>query len=154
MKSRSPQYLSAGLILLGSLLGVLSIQAQQKNPVASTIRVTLHYTGSGTVDASHKIFVALWDSPAFLQGSAMPVAVESTTSKNGTVTFSDVKVNPAYASSAYDPTGKWDGQSGPPPSGSALGMYSKSPKTPEPISIAAGKTARVTIQFDDSVKVP
>jgi hypothetical protein len=135
------------LALCGALLlGALTTSAQQ----GLTLQVQLRYTGSGTVDATHKIFVALWDSPSF--EAAPPVAVQSTTSKNGTVTFSDVQKVPAYASAAYDPTGNWDAQS-PPPAGSSLGMYSKDPPKPEPIDIAPGKIAKVTISFDDSNKV-
>jgi hypothetical protein len=83
----------------------------------------------------------------------MPIGVESTDSKTGAVTFTAVKADPAYVSTAFDPTGKWGAQSAP-PTGSSLGMYSKTPSTPEPIHAAAGKTASVAIMFDDSVKVP
>jgi hypothetical protein len=31
-------------------------------------------------------------------------------------------------------------------------MYSKNPPNPQPIDVAAGKTIRVSITFDDSVK--
>jgi hypothetical protein len=103
------------------------------------------------VDASHKIFVALWASPDHNAGP--PAAVQSTTSKNGTVTFSDVKNVPAYVTAAYDPKGQWDA-SAPPPSGSSLGMYSKAPPKPDPIEIVPGKIAKVTISFDDANKVP
>jgi len=128
------------------LLSALMISAQQ----GLTLQVQLHYTGSGTVDEAHKIFVALWDS-ADTDG-APPVDVKAATSKNGTVTFTDVKKVPAYVSAAYDPTGHWDAQS-PPPSGSSLGMYSKAPPKPDPIDITPGKVAKVTISFDDSNKV-
>jgi len=33
-------------------------------------------------------------------------------------------------------------------------MYSKKIPTPEPIDVAPGKTVRVSLTFDDSVKVP
>ena len=130
------------------LLCALISPAQQ----GLTLQVQIHYTGSGTVDENHKIFVALWDSADFTAGP--PVAVLSTTSKNGTVTFSDVQKSPAYASTAYDPTGQWDGQSGPPPTGASLGMYSKAPPTPDPIELTPGKAAKVTITFDDTAKMP
>jgi Ca2+-binding RTX toxin-like protein len=130
------------------LLSALTISAQQ----GLTLQVQLHYTGSGTVDETHKIFVALWDSAGFTGDSAPPVDVKAATSKNGSVTFTDVKKVPAYVSAAYDPTGKWDAQS-PPPSGSSLGMYSKAPPKPEPINITPGKAAKVTITFDDTQKV-
>ena len=115
-----------------------------------TIQVEINYTGSGTVNASHKIYIALWDLSDFSGGP--PAAVESLDSKKGTVTFSNVQKVPAYVSAAYDPTGAWDAQS-PPPSGSSLGMYTKNPPDPEPIDVALGKTVKVSVTFDDSVKV-
>ena len=60
---------------------------------------------------------------------------------------------PAYVSAAYDPKGEWDGQSGPPPEGSSLGLYSKTPGQPEPIEIQPGKTATIELSFDDRVKM-
>jgi hypothetical protein len=116
-----------------------------------TIQVDVTYEGSGTVNAGHKIYVALWDSGDFDSGP--PVDVKSLDSKSGSVTFTDVQKVPAYVSSAYDPTGAWDAQS-PPPSGSSLGVYSTHPPKPEPIDAAPGQTAKVKLKFDDSSKVP
>src|SRR5438552_14946318 len=121
------------------LLCTLTAAAQQD----LTLQVELHYTGSGTVNKSHRIFVLLWDSPGFLDNSVPPVDVKVATSKNGIVTFSYVHKVPAYVSVAYDPAGQWDARyivdAGPPPSGSSLGMYSKTPPKPEPINIERGK---------------
>ena len=136
-------------LLFGVLLvGALTAPAQQ----GLTLQVQLHYTGSGTVDATHKIFVALWDSADFNSGP--PTEVKSTTLKNGMVTFSGVKKVPAYVSAAYDPSGHWDGASGPPPSGASLGVYSKAPPKPEPIAITPGTVTKVALSFDDKAKVP
>jgi hypothetical protein len=134
-----------------AFVAALPQQAQEKG---GTIRVQIDYTGTGTVDVNHKVYVALWDSPDFAQPNSdvMPVAVEPTSSKTGTVTFSDVKKTPAYVSAAFDPTGKWDARSAP-PTGSSLGMYSNAPPTPEPINVAPGKTEKVKISFDDSHKM-
>ena len=123
----------------------------QTNADKRTIQVEINYTGSGMVNGSHKIHVALWDAADFSGGP--PTAVESLDSKKGTVTFSNVQKVPAYVSAAYDPTGSWDALS-PPPSGSSLGMYSRNPPNPQPIDVARGKTVKVSITFDDSVKVP
>jgi hypothetical protein len=134
------------------LFGLFAVCAlAQTSAEKRSIQVDINYSGSGTVNASHKIYVALWDSSDMSGGP--PVAVLSLNSKKGTVTFSDVQKVPAYVSGAYDPTGNWDAQS-PPPSGSSLGMYSKNPPNPEAIDVARGKTVKVTITFDDSVKVP
>ena len=140
---------------LPAIFGVLLSGAVMASAQSGlTLEVQLHYTGAGTVDGTHKIFVALWDSPGFPDGSGgPPVAVKSATSKNGIVTFSDVQTAPAYVSAAYDPSGNWDGQSGPPPKGASLGMHSKAPPKPDPINIEPRKTAKATISFDDTVKV-
>jgi hypothetical protein len=116
-----------------------------------TIQVDVTYEGSGTVNASHKIYVALWDSADFNSGP--PVDTKAIDSKKGTVTFTEVQTVPGYVSTAYDPTGAWDAQS-PPPSGSSLGMYTVHPPAPEPIDVAPGKTAKVKLTFDDTNKVP
>jgi hypothetical protein len=84
----------------------------------------------------------------------MPVATLSATAKDGVVTFADVQKVPAYVSAAFDATGSWDVQSGPPPSGTPLGLYSKGEGKPEPIDIAMGKSVKVTLAFDDSFKMP
>jgi hypothetical protein len=135
-----------GLFVLFAVCALAQTSANRR-----TIQVDINYTGSGTVDASHKIYVALWDSSDMSGGP--PVAVLSLNSKKGTVTFSDVQRVPAYVSTAFDPTGGWDAQS-PPPSGASLGMYSKKLPNPEPIDVAPGKTVKVAITFDDSAKVP
>ncbi len=137
---------TAGLFVLCAVCALAQASADKR-----TIQVDIDYTGSGIVNTSHKIYVALWDSSDMSGGP--PAAVLSLNSKKGTVTFSDVQRVPAFVSAAHDPTGNWDAQS-PPPSGSSLGMYSKNPPNPQPIDVAPGKTVKVTITFDDSVKVP
>ena len=145
--------LLSGLLFLG-LLFTLSRQAVPQDVAkGAELKVQLHYSGSSTVDEKHKIFVALWDSPAFATSDAIPVAVESVTSKNGVATFSGVKTNPAYVSAAFDPTGQWEGKTGPPPEGSILAMYSKTPGEPAPIAVSPGKVASVDLPFDDSVRM-
>ncbi|MDQ2840665.1 MAG: hypothetical protein M3Y72_06425 [Acidobacteriota bacterium] len=136
------------------LLVVLARQAKSQDTNSGpAVQVRVHYTGTGTVDENHKIYVVLWDSPDFVEGKAMPVELKPTTSKNGTVTFSDVKKLPAYVSVAFDPNGGWDGKSGPPPEGSSLGLYSKEPGKPEPINVAASKQTTIEVLFDDTVKM-
>jgi hypothetical protein len=137
---------TAGLFVLCAVCALAQASADKR-----TIQVDIDYTGSGTVNASHNVYVALWDSSDMSGGP--PVAVLSLNSKKGTVTFSDVQRVPAFVSAAYDPTGNWDAQS-PPPSGTSLGMYSRNPPNPQPIDVAPGKSVKVTITFDDAVKVP
>jgi len=125
--------------------------AQEGSPLRG-LRVTVHYRGSGTVDEKHKILVFLFDSPEFARGNAMAFAVMSTNSKDGTVTFNDVPKSPAYIGTVYEPSGSYAERQGPPPPGSSLGMYAKTPGQPAPVKVEAGKTVSVELTFDDSVK--
>jgi len=139
-----------GLLIVAS--GFQFGRAQDK--ASRTLKVKVNYTGSGTVDDKHKIQVFMFDSPDFAQGNAMPTGMQMTAAKNGAVTFSDIAKSPVYVAAVYDPTGGYDGQSGPPPSGSSLGMYSKEPPQPGAISIDEGKTVEIDVAFDDSAKMP
>ena len=141
-----------GMMILAS--GFQYGRAQEKAAAGRTLKVKLHYTGSGAIDEKHKIHVFLFDSPAFMQGDAMPIAMQSATSKNDTVTFSAVEKSPVYVTAVYDPAGSYDGQSGPPPSGSSLGLYSKTPGQPAPVNLDEGKTVEIEIAFDDTSKMP
>jgi uncharacterized cupredoxin-like copper-binding protein len=136
-------YALVGAVLLATAFAVAQ--------AGRTIQADITYTGSGTVDASHKIYVALWDSANFDGGP--PADTQSVESKTGTVIFKNVQTVPAYVTTAYDPTGKWDAQSSP-PSGSSLGMYGSKPPTPEPITVEPGKTVKIKVTFGDSNKVP
>jgi hypothetical protein len=140
----------AGILFLA--FGFQSARAQDKS--SRTLKVKLHYTGSGTVDDKHKIFVFMFDSPDFTQGNVMPIGSQTAAGKDETVTFSAIDKSPVYIVAAFDPSGGYDGQSGPPPTGSSLGMYSKQPPQPEPIAIDQGKTVQVDLPFDDTAKMP
>ena len=95
-------------MMLGLFVLFAASLAAQTSADKRTIQVDVSYTGAGTVDAGHKIYVALWDSSDMSGGP--PAEVKSLDSKKGTVTFSSVQRVPAYVSTAYDPTGHWDAQ--------------------------------------------
>ncbi|HTT63099.1 MAG TPA: hypothetical protein VMG35_14695 [Bryobacteraceae bacterium] len=143
--------LAAGLLILAS--GFQFGKAQDKT-TTRTLKVKVNYTGSGTVDDKHKIQVFMFDSPDFAQGNGMPTGMQMTAAKDGTVTFTEIAGSPVYLAAVYDPSGGYDGESGPPPTGSSLGMYTKEPPKPEPINIDPGKTAEVELPFDDTAKMP
>ena len=139
-------------VVFGLLVGSPRIVVCQDSNAGSKLQVHLNYSGAGTVDEKHKIYVALWDSPDFVKSQMMPLAVKPASSKDGAVTFEDIKKTPLYVSAAYDPSGQWDAQS-PPPEGSSLGLYSKTPGQPEPIDLKPGKTTKIELAFDDRVKM-
>ena len=138
------------------LAGTALFSAMAANAESKGAKLTVHvtYTGSGTVDQSHKIYVVLWDSPDFVKtsgGSMEPLAVMPVTSKSGVARFDDVQKNPVYISVAYDPTGAWEAKSEP-PIGASLGLYAKQPGVPAPIQLQPGKTTTISVTLDDSFK--
>jgi hypothetical protein len=140
------------VVLLFAAFTLEFARAQEGSPLRG-LRVKVHYKGSGTVDEKHKIVVFLFDSPDFGRSNVMAFAVMSTSSKDGTVTFHDVAKSPAYVGTVYEPSGSYAERQGPPPPGSSLGMYSKTPGQPAPVKVEAGKTIDVELTFDDSVKM-
>jgi hypothetical protein len=147
--------LAAGLAGLTAMVAAAQTPKPEEKPAASrTLKAKMNYTGAGTVDEKHKIMLFVFDSPDFLQGGSMPIGSGSTAAKDGTVTVADLSVSPVYIAVCYDPTGQYDGQSGPPPSGASMGTYSETGGSPSPVKIEPGKAAEVTVKFDDSYKMP
>jgi hypothetical protein len=136
------------LFLLGAIAG-----AQESK--IRTLKVVLNYTGNGKVDAGHKIFVFVFDTPDFAQpgSDSPPIASQTATARDETITVGNLTVSPVYLVAAFDPSGGYDGMSGPPPPGASIGLYGKEPGTPSPVSIDAGKTAQIELGFDDTVKI-
>jgi hypothetical protein len=132
-------------------VSALTARAQGKS---SKLEVQVSYTGSGTVDDSHKVYVVLWDNPDFIkeEAGAPPIDLKGVSSKSAAVQFDDVQKSPVYVSMVYDPSGKWDAASHP-PAGSSLGVYAKEPGTPAPVPLEPGRTAKISATFDDSFKM-
>ncbi len=151
---RKLAYMVPALLALGAALCAAQEGKKEEKQAPRTLKVKLNYTGSGTVDEKHKIAVFLFDSADFMQGGVMPFSMKMASAKNETVTFEGFTASPVFVAVCYDPTGGYDGESGPPPSGSSMGIYSKTPGKPEPIPVEPGKTVEVELAFDDSSKMP
>ena len=138
--------------LLFGMAFMFALKAQQAQSSKLTVQVS--YTGSGTVNESHKVYVVLWDTPDFVKTSSAiePIAIKAVTSKSAAAQFDDVQKNPVYVSMAYDPAGKWEATS-PPPAGASLGLYAKEPGTPAAVQLQPGKTTKISATFDDSFKM-
>jgi hypothetical protein len=142
------------ILVAWGALALASLLSAQQGKADRTLKVKLNYTGSGKVDGAHKIFIFLFDSPDFAQGGVMPIANQAARAKDETATFSNLSSATVYVVAAFDPSGGYDGMSGPPPPGSSMGIYSKGEGKPAPVTIEAGKTAQIEVTFDDSAKMP
>jgi hypothetical protein len=139
-------------------------------PAQKKLTVKVNYTGAGTVDEKHKIWVMLFDANPFTalkledhsSAPTPPVPAEgvshilrrqSASGKNRAVTFSDLSVSPVYAVAFFDKNGSYDPHSDF-VSGAPMGVYGKSPDKAEPIILGVGKNVEVVLAFDDSTKSP
>lgn len=152
MRHNSPGRILGVLLISALATVILPSRAQDKAPAPRTLKVRLNYTGAGTVDDKHPIYVFLWDSPDFIKGQAIPFTSEPGKSKDAAVTFSDTGRSPVYVSVVFDASGNYDAQSAP-PKGASLGMYMKTPGEPGAVNIDPGKSAEIDLPFDDSMKM-
>ena len=116
---------------------------------AGAVKVAVTYKGKGAVDAKHRIWVWLFDTPDIGPGS-MPIAELSIDSNGGAVTFDGIDVKRVYIAVAFDESGTMNGNA-PPPSGSPIGILLSQEGTPR--GVAPDEEA-VSVIFDDSQRMP
>jgi hypothetical protein len=130
----------------------VSAGAEQAKPAdaANAVSVTVKYDGKGMVDASHKIWVWLFDTPDIGPG-AIPIAEESMAKNGGTVNFPGVAAT-VYIAVAYDEQGGFAGQA-PPPPGSPIALYGMKDATDKPLPVIPGPKGAVKMVFDDTQRM-
>ena len=150
-----PKYLILASLALAVMQNTTLVSARQTESTAQqghTLKLSVHYTGSGPVDQTHKVYVFLFNSTDFMDGEGHPIATTTASSKEETVSFPKLTDSPVYVAVVYDPTGVYEGHSQP-PSGSSTALYEKSPNVPEPITIDPAKPTEISLSFDDTHKM-
>ena len=117
---------------------------------AGTVKVTIHYKGKGKVDASHKLWVWIFDSPNIGAGS-MPMGQVSLDKNDAEAVFDGIAVGKAYIAAAFDETGSMMGDA-PPPTGTPIGVLMGSDGMPS--AVIPDGTGAVALTFDDSQRMP
>jgi hypothetical protein len=117
---------------------------------AGKLKVTVAYTGAGTVDATHEIFVWVFDTPN-IGPDSVPIASDVATASGAALNFSGLPKE-VYLAAAYDEKGDYDGTSGPPPPGTPIVIYGD-------MGVAkaiptGGADASVDVKFDATVRMP
>ena len=110
------------------------------------VSVTVTYTGKGPVDATHEIWVFLFDSAP--TRSAKPLSTQTLKKSGDTALFKGVTHDPSYVAVAYDEVGDYDGTAGPPPVGTPIAYYSTDGKSASPLKTAGG--AKIKISFNET----
>ena len=116
---------------------------------AGTVKVTVTYKGKGTVDASHKLWVWLFDTPNIGAGS-IPIAQVSLDKNGIDAVFDNVVGDTVYVAAAFDQQGAMMGD-GPPPTGTPIGILAGKEGAPSPVTPDKGVT---TLTFDDTIRMP
>ena len=135
------------LILLTALM-TTPLAAGLDTERAGDVKVTVKYTGKGVVDANHRLWVWLFDTPDIGPG-AIPVG-EMSLEKNGTTaTFANVGSAKVWIAIAFDEGGGFAGNA-PPPTGSPVTLYVEKGV---PTGVAPGPEAAVSVTFDDAQRM-
>jgi hypothetical protein len=113
------------------------------------LKVTVDYKGSGSVDATHEIFVWVFDNPN-IGADSVPIANDVLTTNGGTLTFSGLPKE-VYLAAAYDEKGDYDGTSGPPPTGTPITIYGDMGVAKAVVT--GGADTAVSVTFDDTVRM-
>ena len=169
MKSKKAFFLVVPMVL-GLFQVVWTRAGAHAAPGPRTLKVKLNYTGTGTVDEKHRIYVMVFDAnpytasslvdatsqptpPAPSPGVSHILRRESGATRNATITFRELAVSPVFAMAFFDRSGTYNGHDDP-ASGSPMGGYGTSLDKLEPIELDSGKIVEITLSFDDSKSTP
>ncbi|HUE86909.1 MAG TPA: hypothetical protein VMO26_12615 [Vicinamibacterales bacterium] len=117
---------------------------------ATSVAVTVNYTGAGTVDADHRLWVWIFDNPN-IGPDAIPIGEQSIAKNGGTARFSTT--TPVYVAIAYDEKGGFMGQA-PPPPGSPVALYGMTGPNDPPQPVTPRPKGSVSVTFDDTQRMP
>jgi hypothetical protein len=140
-------------LVLAGFLGLGGTAAGQTPPPAPAntgdLAVTVTYKGKGEVKPGNEIAIFLFDTPT-INAESEPIGMQ-VLEKNSTVArFAGLPAT-VYVAVVYDEKGVYD-QQGPPPTGTPTAIHSD--KGGAAIPVSTGKGAKVTVTFDDTVRMP
>ena len=116
---------------------------------AGTVKVTIHYKGKGKVDAAHKLWVWVFDTPNIGPGT-MPIDQVFLDKNDADAVFEGVATDKVYVAAAFDETGSMMGDA-PPPTGTPIGILTAN-GAPSPV--VSGAKEAVVLTFDDTMRMP
>lgn len=140
----------AAVALLAGLAPAGTLHASPAAAVTTgQVKVTLHYKGKGKVDASHKLWVWIFDTPNIAAGT-QPIDQASIDTNDTEVVFDGVAPGTVWIAAAFDEQGVMTGDA-PPPTGSPIGILMSDGK---PSGVAPGEKGIATLTFDDTMRMP
>jgi hypothetical protein len=132
------------------LLGASTSAPSGARLTAGTVKVTVTYKGKGTVDAAHKLWVWIFDTPNIGPGS-QPIDQIALDANGSEAVFNNVAPGQVWIAVAFDQLGLMTGNE-PPPSGTPISVHMGADGAPS--AVTPGDKGAVTITFDDTMKMP
>jgi hypothetical protein len=127
-----------------------SLRAESRADQAGTVKVTVTYTGKGRVDATHKLWVWLFDTPN-IGPASQPIAQLSLDKNGAEAVFDGVAGDKVYVAVAFDEQGVMQGDA-PPPPGSPIGILAGADGIP--VAVTPGPKGVAKLAFDDTNRMP
>jgi hypothetical protein len=117
--------------------------------------VSVEYTGKGTVDKDHHIWIWLFDNAdSSTWADVKPLAVGGLTENSATYKFDNLPQR-VYMAVAFDEKGGYDATAGPPPPpGTPISVYGAEPGGVAAPVATDGENPAVKTSFDDSERMP
>ena len=138
-------------LLAGGAAPGANLSAESRTSIAAgPVKVTIHYKGKGTIDASHKLWVWLFDTPN-IGPQSMPIDQATLEANGAEAVFESVAPGQVWIAVAFDEKGVMTGNE-PPPTGTPIGILMGSDGMPT--AVAPGPKGTVVLTFDDSIRMP
>ena len=138
-------------LLAGVAAPGVNLNAESRASMAAgPVKVTVHYKGKGTIDASHKVWVWLFDTPN-IGAQSMPIDQLTLEANGAEAAFEGVAPSQVWIAVAFDEKGVMTGNE-PPPTGTPIGILMGSDGMPA--AVTPGPKGTVVLTFDDSLRMP
>ncbi len=152
-----PEYRELNQLPIGDFLQ----QLQSRAPAGDTalaqpgaLRITVDYQGSGTVSEDHQLSVFVFDTPD-ISPDSLPIWAGQLADNQQTLIADGLVASTVWVFVAFDETGGYVPLSGPPPPGAPITLYSTDPTgMPTGVELKADQETKITIAFDDALRMP
>jgi hypothetical protein len=144
-----------GIAVLALTLAANLLAGQDPPADSATgkLAVSVEYTGKGTVDEDHHIWIWLFDNPDSSTWTDIePLAVGSLLENSATYKFDNLPQR-VYFAVAFDEKGGYT-PGPPPPQGTPIAVYGAEPGGAAAPVTTGGTDAAVKASFDDSQRMP
>jgi hypothetical protein len=143
----------SGIAILTVTLAA-NLLAQDTPAETGKLTLSVEYTGKGTVDKDHRVWIWVFDNPdSSTWAGTTPLSIGMLSENNTAYKFAALPKQ-VYFATAYDEQGGYDGTAGPPPTGTPIAIYGMASDGAAAPVATGGDDAALKFTFDDSFRMP